>query len=53
MKNLTESDRTVLLAEYGEAGNAMRAHTDTRWKLLGVVIPISGGILVLSIQFRY
>jgi hypothetical protein len=29
----------------------MRAYADTRWKLLGVVIPISGGILALSIQY--
>ena len=44
-------DQQILLAEYGEAGDAMRAYADTRWKLLGVVIPISGGVLALSIQF--
>ena len=46
-----ESDKSILLTEYGEAGASMRAHADTRWKLLGVVIPISGGILALSAQF--
>ena len=44
-------DKDILLAEYSEAGDAMRSHADTRWKLLGVVIPISGGILALAQQF--
>ena len=51
MTKQTKPDQSILLAEYSEAGSAMRAHADTRWKLLGVVIPISGGILALSIQF--
>jgi hypothetical protein len=51
MTKQIEPDKSILLAEYGEAGAAMRAHADTRWKLLGVVIPISGGILALSVQF--
>jgi hypothetical protein len=51
MTNQNIPDQTILLAEYHEAGEAMRAHADTRWKLLGVVIPISGGILALSVQF--
>src|SRR5688572_23186098 len=51
MAKKAETDKNVLLAEYSEAGDAMRAYADTRWKLLGAVIPISGGILALSIQF--
>ena len=51
MGKQTESEQMVSLAEYNEAGYAMRAYADTRWKLLGVVIPISGGILALSIQY--
>lgn len=51
MAKQIKTDQSILLAEYSEAGNAMRAHADTRWKLLGVVIPISGGVLALSIQF--
>ena len=51
MAKQIEPDKNILLAEYSEAGAAMRAHADTRWKLLGVVIPISSGILVLSVQF--
>jgi hypothetical protein len=51
MADQTVPDKNILLAEYAEAGVAMRAHADTRWKLLGVVIPVSGGILALSIQF--
>ena len=51
MANQSEPDKTILLAEYKEAGDAMRAYADTRWKLLGAVIPISGGILALSVQF--
>jgi hypothetical protein len=51
MGKQTESEQKVSLAEYNEAGYAMRAYADTRWKLLGVVIPISGGILALSIQY--
>ena len=51
MAKQVKPDQSILLAEYSEAGSAMRAHADTRWKLLGVVIPISGGILALSIQF--
>jgi hypothetical protein len=51
MARQNKQDQDILLTEYSEAGSAMRAHADTRWKLLGVVIPISGGILALSIQF--
>ncbi len=51
MAKQAKPDQSILLAEYSEAGSAMRAHADTRWKLLGVVIPISGGILALSVQF--
>jgi len=51
MAKQAELDKNILLAEYNEAGDAMRAHADTRWKLLGVVVPISGGILALSVQF--
>ena len=51
MVKQAKPDKSILLAEYSEAGDAMRAYADTRWKLLGVVIPISGGILALSVQF--
>ena len=51
MAKQTKTEERILLVEYNEAGNGMRAHADTRWKLLGVVIPISGRILALSIQF--
>lgn|SRR5574341_74109 len=51
MARRPKPDKEILLAEYSEAGDAMRSYADTRWKLLGVVIPISGGILALSMQF--
>jgi len=51
MPRQSKLDKDILLAEYSEAGDAMRSHADTRWKLLGVVIPISGGILALAQQF--
>ena len=51
MAKQVKPDTSILLAEYKEAGDAMRSYADTRWKLLGVVIPISGGILALSLQF--
>lgn len=41
-------DKDILKAEYLEAGSAMRAHADTRWKLISVVTPVSGGVLALS-----
>ncbi len=53
MAKQTKPDKSILLAEYGEAGNAMRAHADTRWKLLSVVVTISGGILLLSAPFPH
>ena len=51
MARQPKTDRDILLAEYSEAGDAMRSYADTRWKLLSAVIPISGGILALSVQF--
>ena len=44
-------DKEILLAEYHEAAAGMRFHSDVRWKLLSVVIPITGGLLTLSLQF--
>lgn len=44
-------DKEVLLAEYHELAEGMRFHSDVRWKLLSVVIPVAGGLLALSFQF--
>jgi hypothetical protein len=44
-------DKEVLLAEYHELAEGMRFHSDVRWKLLSVVIPVAGGLLAVSIQF--
>lgn len=41
-------DKEIFKTEYQEAGNGMRAHADTRWKLLSVVTPISGGVIALA-----
>ncbi len=41
-------DKDIYKAEYQEAGSAMRAHADTRWKLISVVTPVSGGVLALA-----
>lgn len=45
------SDKEVLLAEYHELGEGMRFHSDVRWKLLSVVVPVAGGLIALSYQF--
>ena len=44
-------DQTILLAEYHELAEGMRFHSDVRWKLLSVVIPVAGGLLALSYRF--
>ena len=44
-------DKEVLLAEYHELAEGMRFHSDVRWKLLSIVVPVAGGLLVLSLQF--
>lgn len=53
MANKAQStpDKEVLLAEYHELAEGMRFHSDVRWKLLSVVIPVAGGLLALSFQF--
>jgi len=45
------NDKELLKAEYQEAGSAMRAYADTRWKLISVVTPVSGGVLALATKF--
>lgn len=50
-KTETSADKDVLLAEYHELAEGMRFHSDVRWKLLSVVIPVAGGLLALSFQF--
>ncbi len=37
-------DKEVLLAEYHELAEGIRFHSDVRWKLLSVVIPVGGGL---------
>lgn len=44
-------DEAIYRAEYSEVGAAMRGFADTRWKLISVVIPVSGGVLALATKF--
>src|SRR5262245_58337625 len=50
-KTKTNPDKAVLIAEYHDIAEGMRFHSDVRWKLLSVVIPVAGGLLALSFQF--
>lgn len=44
-------DKDILLAEYHEVAEGIRFHSDVRWKLLSVVVPVAGGLLALTLRF--